>query len=198
VKSPSSVSRRVSANRQNARRSTGPKSAAGKKRVAQNALRHGLAVSVASLTGFREEVVRLAELIAGVNPTPRCLVLARDIAEAHVDLARIQNARKELFDPRKDLASLAGGKGKLSPFETRQRLARKFGQIIGDVYFSNWVDTQTVAGRKRKPWLAPDAEADLVAFVESIQALSRFDRYEQRALSRLKSAIGAFDELDAG
>src|SRR6185369_550777 len=34
--------RRVAANRANARKSTGPRSAAGKRRVARNALKHGL------------------------------------------------------------------------------------------------------------------------------------------------------------
>jgi hypothetical protein len=36
--------KQIAANRANARRSTGPKTAAGKKRASQNALRHGLAV----------------------------------------------------------------------------------------------------------------------------------------------------------
>jgi hypothetical protein len=36
--------KQIAANRANARRSTGPKTTAGKKRASQNALRHGLAV----------------------------------------------------------------------------------------------------------------------------------------------------------
>src|ERR1700738_4735365 len=39
--------RKRAANRRNARRSTGPRTAAGKARVKQNALRHGLNVAVA-------------------------------------------------------------------------------------------------------------------------------------------------------
>jgi hypothetical protein len=38
---PSASSRKIEANRRNGRKSTGPKTAAGKKRVARNALKHG-------------------------------------------------------------------------------------------------------------------------------------------------------------
>src|SRR5215813_10166603 len=42
---PVQVSRKVAANRRNAQKSTGPKTAAGKRRVARNAIKHGLFTS---------------------------------------------------------------------------------------------------------------------------------------------------------
>jgi hypothetical protein len=40
--------RKIEANRKNAKRNTGPRTALGKVRARHNALRHGLAVSIAS------------------------------------------------------------------------------------------------------------------------------------------------------
>jgi hypothetical protein len=50
---------KIRANRQNARRSTGPRSASGRRRVAKNALRHGLAVPVALHPAANEAAERL-------------------------------------------------------------------------------------------------------------------------------------------
>jgi hypothetical protein len=55
--------RKRAANRRNARSSTGPRTAAGKARVAQNALRHGLNVAVADDPLLTEEVERIAHAI---------------------------------------------------------------------------------------------------------------------------------------
>ena len=41
ITDPQQVSKRIAANRQNARKSTGPRTAAGKRRVARNAIKHG-------------------------------------------------------------------------------------------------------------------------------------------------------------
>ena len=61
--------RQIAANRQNARRSTGPRTSPGKKRACKNALRHGLAVSLQSAK-VSDEVKRLAHAIAGEDPGP--------------------------------------------------------------------------------------------------------------------------------
>jgi hypothetical protein len=60
--------RKRAANRRNARASTGPRSAAGKARVAQNALRHGLNVAVADDPLLTEEVERIARAICDGAP----------------------------------------------------------------------------------------------------------------------------------
>ena len=68
--------RKRAANRRNARSSTGPRTAAGKARVAQNALRHGLNVAVADDPLLTEEVERIARAICdgvgrgGTRPAP--------------------------------------------------------------------------------------------------------------------------------
>jgi hypothetical protein len=58
----------VEANRANARRSTGPKTAAGRVKAAQNARRHGLRIPVLSNPTLSDEVEMMAQKIAGVAP----------------------------------------------------------------------------------------------------------------------------------
>src|ERR1700736_2770873 len=60
--------RKRAANRRNARSSTGPRTAAGKARVTQNALRHGLNVAVADDPLLTEEVERIARAICDGAP----------------------------------------------------------------------------------------------------------------------------------
>jgi hypothetical protein len=84
---------RANSNRRNARRSTGPKSAAGKAKVAKNALRHGLAVPARLDSALSQEIEELAELIAGRNVAPYLLNCAQRVAEAQIDLRRIRRVR---------------------------------------------------------------------------------------------------------
>jgi hypothetical protein len=84
---------RADSNRRNARRSTGPKSAAGKAKVANNALRHGLAIPARLDPALNREIEGFAELIAGASASAFLLDCARRIAEAQIDLRRIRRVR---------------------------------------------------------------------------------------------------------
>ena len=79
--------RKIRSNRANARSSTGPKTAKGRGRSARNAFRFGLSLPVLSDPSLSQEVVALARRIAGADATPEMQELARQIAEAQVDLA---------------------------------------------------------------------------------------------------------------
>jgi hypothetical protein len=68
--------RKLRANRANSLRSTGPKSAAGRARSAQNARRHGLGTPVLSDPALSAEVEIMAQRIAG-SAHPELLELAR-------------------------------------------------------------------------------------------------------------------------
>jgi hypothetical protein len=89
--------RKVRANRANARRSTGPKTAAGRAKAAQNARRHRLRIPVLSDPAPSAEVEALSQRIVGDAPSSSELVgLARRIAEAEIDLLRVRRARCNL------------------------------------------------------------------------------------------------------
>jgi len=86
----------ISANRANARRSTGPRSAAGKARVGRNALRHGLSLPVLADPVLAPEVEALARKLAGEGARGARHVLAIPVADAQIDLVRIRRVRLEL------------------------------------------------------------------------------------------------------
>jgi hypothetical protein len=92
-----SRARRAFASRTNARKSTGPRTRAGKATAARNARRHGLSLPLLHDQTSEPEVEALARLIvgsiAGLAIEARLLELARRIAEAQLDLARVRRAR---------------------------------------------------------------------------------------------------------
>jgi hypothetical protein len=86
--------RQIEANRSNAKRSTGPKSADGKTRSSRNALRHGLARSVSSDPA---EAANLAVAIAsglGHQISPEA---AMALARPKIALLRIRSLRQAML-----------------------------------------------------------------------------------------------------
>jgi len=89
--------RKTNANRTNAQASTGPRTGRGKARSALNARRHGLSLSVISNPVLADQVATLAREFAGTSSDPEIGELARDVAEAQIDLVRIRWARHDLL-----------------------------------------------------------------------------------------------------
>jgi hypothetical protein len=88
----------ASANRANARRSTGPKTTAGNARAGRNALRHGLHISLLSDAAWAPEVEALARRIAGDGADIQSLSLADAIAEPQIELLRMRAHRRRLIE----------------------------------------------------------------------------------------------------
>src|SRR5262245_22775710 len=88
---------RIAANRQNAQKSTGPRSAAGKSRSRRNAFRHGL--SAFRLTSSsQEEVDQLARKIVGETVDVLTFEQARAAADAQLQLVYIRRLRVAFID----------------------------------------------------------------------------------------------------
>jgi hypothetical protein len=78
------------ANRANAKLSTGPRTAVGKSQSAQNAFRHGLNIPVLYDAALAPGIEAMARRIVGEGADPPRLDLARQIAEAQVELQRVR------------------------------------------------------------------------------------------------------------
>jgi len=85
------------ANRRNARASTGPRTARGKARAAQNARRHGLRLPALSDPAMTKHIGRLARQLAGVHADRERFEAACRIVAAQIDLVRIRRARLPLL-----------------------------------------------------------------------------------------------------
>ena len=182
--------RQQRANRVNARSSTGPKTAAGKARAAQNAFRHGLNVPVRSDPSLAPEIEAMARRISGSCADAETLERALRIAEAQFDLDRVRNSRRLL------ITQFLVDSNILPRHVHRQRL-RLLHLALGARFRVLPIEVHKIGVHKIKEIFSPmppESEEKLaITLGEKSSELEALDRYERRALSRRKAAIRNFD-----
>ena len=90
---------KIAANRRNARKSTGPRSQAGKMRSRRNAFRHGLAIPIRVDIAFSDQIESLTEALAEGASLPGQRQTARMVALSQLELARAQQVKVQLMKP---------------------------------------------------------------------------------------------------
>jgi len=116
---------KVSANRRNALKSTGPKTALGKARSSRNAVKHGLAAAGMRAADMRE-VENISVALAGPNPSVQTLVPARAAAEATVELRRVAEVRGVLWTLMDQAKAGAGEKSEMSGLLNQLRALERY------------------------------------------------------------------------
>jgi hypothetical protein len=145
--------RRRAANRRNAQASTGPRTADGKARVAQNARRHGLNVAVVRDPVLVRAIEALAQAIgaslpnggragdpSAPMPEPRYRYLVRCIAETQIEVVRARRARQRIT-----IAMLAG----IEASATRAAPAPSPAELIGQRAAIDRYERRALSRRKR-------------------------------------------------
>ncbi len=123
--------RQIAANRNNAKKSTGPRSKAGREVSGRNARRHGLAIDIGSDPLFQDDIEKLSHALSSGAQNVR--ERARETAEAELDLLRIRKFRACLFETLyladtalpDSLAELNESLAKLERYERRAFSRRK-------------------------------------------------------------------------
>jgi hypothetical protein len=87
--------KQIAANRANAKRSTGPRTAAGKLKTSRNAYRHGLSGPVPTDPSTSTYVNLIARTVAGEQANENRLTSAAEFARVQLELLRIQAIRAE-------------------------------------------------------------------------------------------------------
>jgi hypothetical protein len=126
--------RQIAANRNNAKKSTGPRSDAGREASRRNARRHGLATPIGADPAFHDDIEKLAKVLSLSQGIQHVNERAREAARAELDLLRIRDIRAWLFKTLDfgsndvssgNLAELTDKLAKLERYERRAFSRRK-------------------------------------------------------------------------
>ena len=90
--------RKITANRQNAAHSTGPRTDHGKARARNNAYKHGLASSVLADAALTQDVERVERALSTVGNELYNELATHDLAGRALDLLRIRRVRAQMID----------------------------------------------------------------------------------------------------
>jgi hypothetical protein len=153
--------RKIIANRENARRSTGPRNLASKARAAQNSMRHGLSVSLVHAQEMSSEIERLAVALAGSRRDPGALEQARIAAEGELEFQRVRAYRKFLLDEKTgEIAARApGAAGKnrdcsVSAKANHEQTARAIARALPELAALERYEKRALSRRRRAmQWL---------------------------------------------
>jgi len=202
--------RKVAANRNNGRKSRGPRTAAGKVKASRNALRHGLSTISYDNPAVAPDIEQMAKAICAGDPDPLLFEQAVQIAETALVLRCVSAERVAVIERLRKGTAIALAKGDNSmalakatvkeselAWDELDRIRARFGII--DEFAPPHVYDEMERLPPQIGWPTTIAERDETdALCEAVPDLERLARYERRALSRRKRALERFIEIKQG
>jgi len=191
------------ANRANAQKSTGPRTAAGKTRSSANATRHGLAKPAAADLDAQPLIAALASAIAGEGASGALRKQASLVAEAEVDLRRARAAATHLQGSLMEAVEKLCQTPPVSPEEVAAAFDRQSGTRTSHL-LAFYRDALTPAQQARylpgmlrsmTQLVQAPRDALLKRIATTTRDLARLDRYTRRALSRRRTETRVLDEI---
>jgi hypothetical protein len=190
--------RQIAANRRNSRKSSGPRTAAGKANASRNALRHGLAAIPHIRPDLSPEIERFAKALCGDDNDPLLFEQALVIAGNDLALRSIRAQRIVVIERLRDVKPIAFAKG-----DNSLALGKAMYLRMKSPEFDEY---DSLRERSAKPWTEPNVEHtwtvdieaankllkerdEYEAMEEGARDLIRLERYYRRTWSRQKQAI---------
>lgn len=173
--------RQIAANRRNARKSTGPRSNAAKKRSSRNAYRHGLTSSLPSSAAIAKWLDEFARKIAGNSKNAIVIEQARTAAQAEFDLARIRHVKVALIQR----VSALGALDAPQVFGSSAEEIRYLKSILSGR--APPILPEPVDPLATMPTREPERTAEAIR--RALPELRKLNRYESRAVARRDRAI---------
>jgi hypothetical protein len=204
--------RQIAANRRNARKSTGPRSGAGKKRASRSSYRHGLSARIAPGAGRAKRIEQLARQIAGDAADVLSLERARSAAQAEFDLADARQAKVALIELLQTDGDCDGPARPLTPLQADGR--REVSQAASifdktDFFTDGWPYREAgslakldKAGFFSEPGKAGTSKPSArpkrpqTAARQRLSELLKLDRYERRATGRRQRSLRALSKRE--
>jgi hypothetical protein len=200
--------RKMAANRNNDRKSRGPRTGAGKARSSRNARRHGLAAFSSNRPAMAEQIVQMVDAMCAGSDDPLLRQQAVLIAENQLWLSCVRAEKvavvERLRDPfsfaRTDRTAISWGKARLRVLDVVDPQLVAIHELIKNKAAGRDPEREPIPPELEAAWPPPwvklilaDAERDEhEALRKSIGDLVRLLRYERRAWSRRKRAVRAF------
>lgn len=149
------------ANRKNARRGTGPKSTSGKRRVSQNAMRHGLTARVLGVAPMTAYIAALEDAVIGSVPRDATIdSLAHAAADAHYVVQQVRNYRRAQYVEQK--IYIGDDETRFADHEGWMDCVRK---LVGELGRLDRYERRAISRRRR-------ALRDLAAYLARRETLS--------------------------
>jgi len=190
---------RLAANRANARKGRGPRTAAGKTRASRNALRHGLAAISRHNPAYFPEIGRMASAYCEGDTDPLLFEQALIIAESDIILICLGAERLAAIERMRDPDAIPFSDSKASLARARARFAqakRAYAQLVKakQAKAGSTSDTgkASISAQKNKGPHPPAQRDECDAMCRAAPDLTRLERYERRAASRRNRAIREF------
>jgi hypothetical protein len=135
---------KIRANRRNAFRSSGPRTAAGKQRSRQNARKHGLSVPLDTDDPEIDELVQ-------VLPEPKCSIgevreMMRSVAKEQCEVARVQRTRVNIINRQIEKMADNGDQS----VTAEERIARATAAIVPDLEALDRYERRAVSSLRKK------------------------------------------------
>lgn len=173
---------KASAGQRNARAATGPKTAAGRARSAQNALRHGLNRPISADPKSLPLITHLAQEIAGPEASAEVKNLAMQVADADLEVLRARQLRHHFVITA--MSEQCYG----SPTERRKK-----NRILSDLLDFKRSEQYDEATLRAKAAFVGGAvegpEKIAINLTDRIEQWIALLRYERRAITRRNKAI---------